>query len=533
LAAFRRIVLISTSFGERKPNSATNDMTNKSMNCSLEETQSMDDEWSMMNEEVSALQTAFRCLHSSIGANIAAPVSTHVCWTVTARRLPEEQRAAVDIMVALDVSASMTGRKLQLCKRTLQQLLRLLSDDDRFGLITYATRSTLDFPLRKMTTESKAAALLMVHSLVARDGTNISSAIGLAFQELRAIDSSNTIRTVFLLTDGQANGGITGVAELAEFTKNSVKGPELSNPNAPIVDAIMIQGTQRLPLSMFCFGYGSGHDEHLLASISAAASGSYYNIDDDSAVDGAFGDALGGIMSMVAQNATATFRLAPEAQAQGARIVKIHHHEVVERESGGFSVNVGDFYAEESRDIVIELHLSPTPARAGVVPHVVASVAYSDVAQKIPVQGPEQIASIERTEGTEVSEQDEYVATQLLRVAATEALERARAKANLGDLGAARLEITRARNGILASPVPVRFGTLISQLQSDLTDISSGLASASVYDRIGSKRLTQTSLTHRDQRCSESTFKAQAANAYATSSKVAFLGKMKSQPKDP
>jgi von Willebrand factor type A domain len=424
-------------------------MKNHSMDGLPDDTQSLES-WTMMGEEDPALQTAVRSLHSSIGAGIAEPVSTHVCYTVTARSLQEEQRAAVDILVALDVSGSMTGEKLQLCKRTLQQLLRLLSSEDRFGLITYATRSTLDFPLHKMTAEHKAAALSKVQGLQTRESTNISSAIELAFQELRSMESPNTIQTVFLLTDGEANEGIREIEELEEFTKTCVNGPTAAaNPGATI--PVAVERVQEHRLSMYCFGYGSGHDEHLLAKISAAASGSYYNIAEDSAVDGAFGDALGGIMSMVAQNATASFRLHPDAQAQGARIVKIHHSEVVERENGSFSVNVGDLFAEESRDIVVELQLSPTLASAGVVPHVVVSVAYSDVAQKMPVQGKEQNASIERTEGTEFSEQDEYVATQLLRVVTTAALDRAQAKADLGNLEAARGEIAWAQNHILAS----------------------------------------------------------------------------------
>jgi Mg-chelatase subunit ChlD len=516
-----------------------------SMDGLVDDTQSMDDSsssWSMMNEDAGpALQTTFRCLHSTVGATIAAPLSTHVCWTVTARSLAEEQRAAVDIMVALDVSGSMNGQKLELCKRTLRQLLRLLSGQDRFGLITYASSAVLNVPLGKVTAEHKAMALSTIQGVRARDNTNISSAIGLAFQELRgATDFPNTIQTVFLLTDGKANEGMTRLSELEAFTTACVKGPAPIQPIAPptVVDTTtMLAETSRRPtaVSMYCFGYGSGHDEHLLASLSAAASGSYYNIDEDSAVDGAFGDALGGIVSMVAQNATATFRLHPDALAQGARMVKIHHHAVVERENGSFSVHIGDFYAEESRDIVIELQLAPTRVVGATVrvPHVVASVAYSDVAQKIPVQCTEQTVSIERGDGTVCSELDEYVAKQVLRVSTTAALERARAKADLGDLVAARGEIAQARSTILASPIPVQSGPMMCQLQSDLTSISCGLASASMYGAVGSKALYKASRSHRDQRSSESTYHEQSANAYTTSFKNTFLGRMTRQPKDP
>ena len=55
--------------------------------------------------------------------------STQFCATVTARDLPDDDsaRAPVDIVVALDVSSSMSGAKLELCKTTLSLLLRELN----------------------------------------------------------------------------------------------------------------------------------------------------------------------------------------------------------------------------------------------------------------------------------------------------------------------------------------------------------------------------------------------------------------------
>lgn len=124
-------------------------------------------------EAAPALELVLRNLRDSVGVAKAVDKS-HVCLTVTARELPDEaKRAAVDIMIALDVSGSMQGNKLALCKETLTQLVRLLSAKDRFGLITYDSHAQLDFALRKMTPDNKSAALRIVQKLNTRGRTNI------------------------------------------------------------------------------------------------------------------------------------------------------------------------------------------------------------------------------------------------------------------------------------------------------------------------------------------------------------------------
>lgn len=481
--------------------------------------------WSILDHEVPALKETFRCLHSSIGANLESSIEkTHVCFTLTARRLPEHERAAVDIMIALDVSASMSGKKLALCQKTLHQLLRLVSSQDRFGLITYATSSRLELPLTKMTAENKATALEKIRALRTRDATNISSAIGLAFQELRATKVPNAIQTIFLLTDGRANGGIEGVSELETFTKNCAVGGAVRIGDDGFETPIQ---SNLPPISMHCFGYGMDHHEALLSTISAATSGSYYYIDDDSGVDGAFGDALGGVMSMVAQNVMATFRLAPLAEAQGASIGKILHNQVIKRENGSFSVNVGDFYAEEVRDVIIEVNLQPIDQpQTSIVPHVVGSIEYSDVSQKIPVQGKEHTAFIGRPKGPACSPPDAYVSSQLIRLSTAEALDRAQTKADQGDIQAAHVEVDLARDLIQKSPQQVQRSPVARQLQSDLDFVSGGLRSKVSYKDSGAKLLTLKRRSCHLQRSSETSSDSQAGSIYTTSFKQAYLKKM-------
>ena len=105
-----------------------------------------------------ALSLSVSPRHDSIGLGTNL-TTTQVCATIKARDLPDEQRAPVDIVVALDVSGSMTGNKLQQCKKTLELLMRVLLPRDRFGLVSFASEACIEIPVQPMTTQNKEAAL--------------------------------------------------------------------------------------------------------------------------------------------------------------------------------------------------------------------------------------------------------------------------------------------------------------------------------------------------------------------------------------
>jgi hypothetical protein len=325
--------------------------------------------------------------HDIIGL-LSGLSSTQVCVTMAARDLPEdERRSPIDVVVALDVSYSMSGSKLELCKKTLSLLLQVLYPEDRFGLITYSDNANIEIPVQKMTKANKKMCEDKVKALHPINSTNISAAIGLAYQEICQIEEPNEVQAVFLLTDGQANCGVSDTSGLIELTRNcfmngnfTLKGTEGAEDQASSRPArnwtpfcrgsrqnqedeklkpktVVVENLKgKNPITLHAFGYGSDHNSLLLRGMSEVVpGGSYYFVEDDANVANAFGDALGGILSVVAQNATVTISVPEQAKKAGVRIVDVFHDRKIERENGSFSVVVGDFYAEESRDVLLEV----------------------------------------------------------------------------------------------------------------------------------------------------------------------------------
>jgi Mg-chelatase subunit ChlD len=481
--------------------------------------------------------------HEVIGAD-AHVSTTEICVSMKAAELPDddETRAPVDIVIALDVSGSMGGTPLALCKRTLEMLLRVLLPQDRFGLVTYASEASVDFPAKQMSAANKEAAFKVVKSLHTRGSTNISAAIGLASLEMQMIENPNDVRSIFLLTDGHANQGVCDVTGLVEITKHCLlKGAQnemlssvdqhgpgpLPTPflaRSSIPQVIATHAPSAPPISMHCFGYGTNHNAPLLREIASAASGSYYFVENDINVGSAFGDCLGGILSVVAQNAVVTIKPCAEASALGMEIVKVHHDHSIERENGSHTVTVGDFYAEESRDVIVTVKLATpkTPSPTGI-PHLSVSLAYTDTLQKRPKQTGPVLCSISRPAGSELSDVDTHVAAQWLRIFATQEMAAADAMAQNQDLIGARARIQNVQEKIQFAPADVQSDDMVQELNRGMNLVSTGLGSEQAYTTMGSKHMSHGMRMYQTQRAAASApSAAQAQSYYSSKSKKQF-----------
>lgn len=357
---------------------------------------------------------------------------------------------------------------------------------------------------------------------------------------MTSIDGPNEVRSIFLLTDGLANEGVVDLGGLVELTRNclvhgarvetrqeSKRGFFSRNVTTKVVSGTTTDGGAVVagpPISMHCFGYGVNHNADLLRELATAASGSYYFVENDTSVGSAFGDCLGGVLSVVAQNAVVTIQPCPEAMSLGMEIVEVHHEQSIKRENGSHTVTVGDFYAEESRDILVTVKLanpdkpSPTP-----IPHVSVSLSYTDTLLKRPETTTAVACSIARPTGAEISDGDAHVSSQSLRVFATREMAQADAMAKASNLAGARAKIRGVKAKIQAESKEVQDFGMIQDLCDDMEDVDESLASSAVYSRVGSKKMSCARMSHTNQRAAGSAPRAGGgASAYSNPQKKKF-----------
>ncbi len=120
-------------------------------------------------------------------------------------RLEEVKREGVDVMVALDVSGSMTAEdikpnRLDHARQNISRMLNRL-DNDRVGLIVFAGQSYLQVPL----TTDYSAVRLVLNAIgpdaVPVPGTAIGSAIRLARESFLSGETKHKV--ILLVTDGE------------------------------------------------------------------------------------------------------------------------------------------------------------------------------------------------------------------------------------------------------------------------------------------------------------------------------------------
>ncbi|KAL0038635.1 hypothetical protein WJX79_000718 [Trebouxia sp. C0005] len=257
-------------------------------------------------------------------------------------------RPPIDLVAVLDRSGSMRGAKLTSVKDTSDFLVQQMSAEDRLSIVTFESKVRVDYPLQNMSSSSKEAAQKVISRIKAGGGTNLSGGLfkgidqhqqgvaaeGAPAEQASASEGSSSarserIRSLFLFTDGQATTGVTNTPQLM-----SVISVMLENPIRPTIH---------------CFGFGETYDSACLDSICQAGQGQSYFVEDAESIPGALSSALGGLMSMAAQNVELTF-----TPKEGVVIKSVDTAFPTSSQDGAFKVTVGDLYAEERKDFLVK-----------------------------------------------------------------------------------------------------------------------------------------------------------------------------------
>mmetsp|Transcript_24245 Transcript_24245/g.49104 ORF Transcript_24245/g.49104 Transcript_24245/m.49104 type:complete len:567 (+) Transcript_24245:1-1701(+) len=147
---------------------------------------------------------------------------------------------------------------------------------------------------------------------------------------------ADAVRSIFLFTDGLANEGVTSQEKLV-----GTLGKLLANASHKV--------------RVCTFGFGDDHSPELLGELARAGGGTYYYIEKEDGIATAFGDALGGLLSVAAQNVTLDFVPAKGVRARGVHCAFANSVSA----EGVQSVAVGDLFSEENKDILFDVELDP------------------------------------------------------------------------------------------------------------------------------------------------------------------------------
>lgn len=257
--------------------------------------------------------------------------------------LGPSRRAPIDLVTVLDVGGSMGGTKLQMLKRAMRLVISSLGSADRLSIIAFSAYPQRLLPLRRMTTQGQRSAQRIIDQLACSHGSSAGDALRQAAKILEDRRERNPVASIILLSDGQDDG---------VNASNSNQRQAYSHVSSTRFAHIEIP-TQS-------FGLEPAED--------------------------AFTKCVGGLLSVVVQDLR--IQLGVASGSDPAEICAVYSSNGRPTALGSGTISLGDLYAEEERELLVELRVP----RCNYGSHNVFSVvcSYKDPATQQVIYGREQ-----------------------------------------------------------------------------------------------------------------------------------------------
>ncbi|KAL4512657.1 hypothetical protein ABPG72_020494, partial [Tetrahymena utriculariae] len=246
----------------------------------------------------------------------------------------------LDLICVIDNSGSMSGCKIENIQNTILQLIEMLNENDRLSLITFNSYAAKLCGLRKVDNQNKENLQAITKQMCARDGTDITNGLKIAFQILQNRKQKNQVSSIFLLSDGQDDGSDIKIRNILQTTYSQL---------------------QEESFTIHSFGFGSDHDGPLMQKIDQIKDGSFYYVEKSDQVDEFLIAALGGLFSVVAQDLTIKIEINRQNELfqkffKSSYISKTYGHmwDIINKNQE-LTIRINQIFQGVSKDFIFEL----------------------------------------------------------------------------------------------------------------------------------------------------------------------------------
>ncbi|KAJ6685693.1 CALCIUM-ACTIVATED CHLORIDE CHANNEL REGULATOR [Salix purpurea] len=243
----------------------------------------------------------------------------------TASLLDPSHRAPIDLITVLDVSANMSGAKLQMLKRAMRLVISSLGSADRLSIVAFSSSPKRLLPLRRMTRNGQRSARRIIDRLVCGQGSSVGEALRKATKVLEDRRERNPVASIMLLSDGQ---------------DERVSDNNSNHRHTSIHKSSTRFAHIEIPVHSFGFGQSGGNSHE--------------------PAEDAFAKCVGGLLSVVVQDLR--IQLGFASSSAPAEIVAVYPCNSRPNVLGTGSVRLGDLYAEEERELLVELRVPQSAA---------------------------------------------------------------------------------------------------------------------------------------------------------------------------
>lgn len=275
------------------------------------------------------MQANYSLSYPVIATNTPATVDLILNFN-TQTQTQAASRRPLNLSLVIDRSGSMAGQPLRYAIKAAQQLIESLTSDDIVSVVIYDDRP--ETVVTPQAVEDKAAIQTKISRIKAGGCTNLSGGWLMGCDCVKSQQTSSRLNRVLLLTDGQANMGITDPKVL---TKTAFTQAETG-----IITTTL--------------GFGTHFNEDLLISMADAAGGNFYFIQSTDDVAEVFRIELEGLTEVAAQNLTV--KLQPET---GVKVTEVLNNYRSTPKGEKLELFLGDVYQNEAKQLALQLAIPP------------------------------------------------------------------------------------------------------------------------------------------------------------------------------
>lgn len=245
-----------------------------------------------------------------------------------------QQRRPQSVVVVLDCSGSMRGKRLEAAQHALLSLTERLADTDSLSVVAFDNEARTIVPPATIARLGRERIRTAIERLDARGGTDLSSGYLRALQSARRL-ARDSSAAIILLSDGQANNGITDPGQLRDMAAKAAA-----------------QG-----ISTSTIGIGLGYDDEILSEMAVGGTGNHTFAEHADSAGAAIMAEVDGLLSKTVQAASLRI-VASEACAA----VRVLNDLPTLAGPDDVTIELGDFYGGETRRLVLELSVPAMPA---------------------------------------------------------------------------------------------------------------------------------------------------------------------------
>jgi Ca-activated chloride channel family protein len=270
---------------------------------------------------------------------------------LAALAVPAEKRPPMSVAIVIDHSGSMQGEKIAKAREAARGLIERLGPSDRAALVQFDDTAEVLVPSIPVDAAGRRRLEAGIESVRDAGGTNIHDGLVLGRDEVMRGLTAGTVNRVILLSDGNANVGVTDVPSLSRIASDaSERGVRITT-----------------------VGLGLDYNEDLMEQVADHGRGAYYYVKDALALDAVFAGELRAIQGTVAT--AAELRLEPACA--GVEIAEVYGYPT-RRDGQAVVVPLADLSGGDKRKVVARLKV-PT-AELGAETVLTATLAFTPAA---------------------------------------------------------------------------------------------------------------------------------------------------------